>query len=242
MKMPQFTKTPPLVSFRLDLQFENPLQTTFENMAKIEAYLKDQYQNVTELTLVGLNVPVDFPLKIGPIRFLAREKDHEINFFSNGIVFIFKKYTHWEEVKKQVLDSFQKIKEIFDIGTINQLRMEYLDDFDLPAEGFDIKNYFSLSLNKNEDWDLDYSDFHIGIKFQTENNHKIIYRLRGIKKIEEQYKIRLESLYLAEVECSVTRQLEELNEQLDLIHGKISNYFWSIMTKKTKDLYGVIDE
>lgn len=239
-------ENPPLDIFRIDFKFEKPKDISFEMMAKVGELLKTSFPSVPSLKIIEYpfdsRIEIETPIQFGPIKFQNQDKSGQIQLFSNGLIFIFTKYSRWEETKKEITEILFKICEILKVNSIEQFRIEYVDIFRLPQENFKLSDYFTLNINKQEDWEVDYKDFHLGIRILSNKDDKFIIRLRGLPpKNEEKFLFRLEILYLKKDLFLLDNQ-EALINQLDTIHDYIEGYFKNIMSTKLKNIIGVREE
>lgn len=234
---------PPLKTFRIDFKFKKPKKISFDMMSKVEELLKKDYPIAPSLDIIeypyDVKIKARIPIQIGPISFLNKEKNVQIQFFSDGLIFIFTEYTHWNDIKGEIIDLVLNSCKILKIDKIEQFRMEYLDEFTFPKKNFDLSNYFNLSINKPEKWSIDFKDFHTGIKINTLENDKFIIRLRGIPiKESESFLFRLESVYLKQKEFSIDEE-QILIDELNYVHDTIIDYFFNIMSENLRQILGV---
>lgn len=239
-------ENPPLDIFRIDFKFKKPNEISFEMMAKVEELLKISFPNIPSLKIIeypfDAQIEIETSIQFGPIKFQNQDKSSQIQLFSNGLIFIFTKYSRWKETKKEIIELLFKTCEILKVNSIEQFRIEYIDKFQLPQENFKLSDYFTLNINKQKDWEIDYKDFHLGIKILSTENDKFIIRLRGLPpKNEEQFQFKLEILYLKKDLFSLDNK-EVLLNQLDTIHDYIEGYFKNIMSVKLKNIIGVREE
>ena len=236
-------KNPPLKSFRIDFKFNKPEIISLEMMAKVEVLLKHDYPNVPSIDIIEypFDVPTkaNFPIQIGPIKFLNEAKTGQIQFYSDGLIFVFTEYSSWNEIKESIIKILIELCEILKINEVEQFRMQYFDEFYFPSNDFELKNYFNLNSNYPSNWEIDYQDFHTGIKILTNEDHKYIIRLRGLpSKKEDNFFFRLESIYIRKFFFSIESR-QELISELDEIHGIMDDYFINIMSEKLKQILGV---
>ena len=239
-------ENPPLDTFRIDFKFEKPKDISFEMMAKVGEILKNSFPNVPSLKIIEYpfdgHIEIESPIQFGPIKFQNQDKSGQIQLFSNGLIFIFTKYSRWEDIKKELTEILFKTCDILKVNSIEQFRIEYVDKFQLSQENFNLSDYFTLNINKQKDWEIDYKDFHLGIKILSTENDKFIIRLRGLPpKNEEDFLFRLEILYL-KVDQFLLDNKEALINELDRIHDYIEGYFKNIMSAKLKNIIGVREE
>lgn len=236
-------KNPPLKSFRIDFKFKKPEILSFEMMAKVEGLLKHDYPNAPSIDIIeypfDVHTKTNFPIQIGPIKFLNEKKTGQIQFYSDGLIFVFTEYSSWNEIKESITNILIKLCEILKISEVEQFRMEYIDEYYFPINNFELKSYFSLNSNYPSNWEIDYRDFYTGIKILTNENQKYIIRLRGLpSKKEDNFFFRLESIYIRKRIFSLERS-QELILELDEIHGIMDDYFINIMSEKLKQILGV---
>jgi len=237
---------PPLDIFRIGFKFTKLKEISFEIMAKVEELLKVSFPIVPSLKIIEYpfdsQIEIETPIQFGPIKFQNQDKSRQIQFFSNGLRFIFTKYSGWEEIKKEIIELLVKTCAILKVDSIEQIRIEYVDKFQLPKENFELSDYFTLNINKNKDWEIDHNDFHLGIKILSDESDKFIIRLRGLPpKNEEQFLFRLEILYLTSKLFLLDKE-DALINQLDTIHDYIEGYFKNIMSPKLKNIIGFREE
>ncbi len=242
--MPTLTiKNPPLKTFRIDFKFKKPDKISFDMMGKVEKLLKKDYPNIPSLDILeypfDVQITTKLPIQIGPIRFLNEEKKGHVQLFSNGLIFIFTEYSHWDDIKEHIIDLVLDSCKILKLNNIEQFRMEYIDEFFFPKKEFDLRNYFSLNINKHEKWKINFNDFHMGININIQENDKFIIRLRGLpSKEKESFLFRLESLYIKNRTFLIDKK-SILMDELNKTHEIIINYFFNIMSENLKRILGV---
>ncbi len=234
---------PPLVSFRIDFKFEKSEKISFEMMANVEKLLQKSFPVIPSIKIIeypyDTKIEIGIPIQIGPIRFQNEDKNAQIQLFSNGLIFLYNKYSHWKEVKENIIEILFKTCEILKIDSIDNIRIEYIDEFLFPIEKFKLSDKFNLNLNIPEDWKLDFRDFHMGISIITEESDKFIIRLRGLlPKDEHNYLFRLESVYLKKSKYLIN-QKNEIISILDTIHDLIDDHFLNIMSEQLQKELGV---
>ncbi|KKM79186.1 hypothetical protein LCGC14_1352420 [marine sediment metagenome] len=234
---------PPLKTFRIDFKFIKPEKISFDMMAKVEALLKKDYPSIPSLDIIeypyDVQIKVKVPIQIAPLRFLNEEKKAQVQLFSDGLIFIFTEYTHWADIKDQIVETVLKSCKILNLDEIQQFRMEYIDEFIFPKNDFNLKNYFKLNLNKPKGWDINFNDFHIGITIKDQETDKFIIRLRGLPNKEKENNLfRLESIYIKKSVFSLDKK-QELISELNKIHEIIIDYFYNILSDNLKYNLGV---
>ncbi|MHA1794425.1 MAG: hypothetical protein ACTSVI_17450, partial [Promethearchaeota archaeon] len=124
-----YIRNPPLKSFRIDFKFSKPETISFQMMHEIDELLKKDYPIAPNIEIIQypFDVPlrVNIPIQIGPVQFLNKDKTSQIQFFSDGLIFIFTEYSSWNGIKDSITDKLIKICEILNIGKIDHFRMEY---------------------------------------------------------------------------------------------------------------------
>ncbi len=234
---------PPLKTFRIDFKFIKPEKISFEMMAKVEALLKKDYPSIPSLDIIeypyDIQIKAKLPIQIGPIRFLNEEKKEQVQLFSDGLIFIFTEYTHWADIKDQIIEIVLKSCKILNLDEIQQFRMEYIDEFLFPKKDFNLANHFKLYINKPENWNINFNDFHLGITIIDQENDKFIIRLRGIpNKEKENFLFRLESIYIKKRVFSIDKK-QVLIDELNSTHDAIIDYFYNILSENLKTKLGV---
>lgn len=236
-------KYPPLKNFRIDFGFKKPEELSFNRMAKVEEVLKKDYSISPNINLIEYPFdtpkPVNLPIQIGPIKFLNEEKTRQIQFYSDGLIFIFTEYTSWIEIRDKIIEILLSICKILGIGGISQFRMEYIDEFYISENNFELKKFFNLNVNHPAIWNIDYRDYHTGIKIHTNNEDKFIIRLRGLpSKKEEHFFFRLENIFVKKEGFDLDSA--NLVENLDKIHDEMDEHFLNILTEDHKNNLGVV--
>lgn len=234
---------PPLKTFRIDFKFKKPERITFDMMAKVENLIKRDYPSAPNLDIIeypyDIQIKAKVPIQIGPIRFVNKEKNGQVQFFSDGLIFIFTEYTHWNDIKENIIDVVLESCRILKLDNIEQFRVEYNNEFSFDKRNFDLSKYFNLNINTPVKWDIDFNDIHIGMKINTQKDDKFIIRLRGLpNKDNESYLFRSESIYIIKKKISTDEKLILLRE-LDKVHDVIIDYFLDIMSEDLKQILGV---
>ncbi len=230
----KFKKKAPLVLFKLDLKFNVPLSLNFDNLSKLENSIKENYPHSTELFIPKYESGMKFVFgasQTGPIQFVSNKKKNNISLFSDGIIFSFQEYPEWNTVRNHISQILSDLKEILKCEEIIEIRMEIIDEFQFNPDDFSLNQYFTLNFINPDDWKIDFQDFHIGIKHLTEQNKKLITRLRGIGKRDNLLIIRLETLFIEKVNISI-RNNDDFGEKIDEIHRIIEKIFTEIFTPK----------
>jgi uncharacterized protein (TIGR04255 family) len=233
---------PPLISFRIDFNFDKLEDITFSKMAEVENFLKNYYQQYSNFQIIEYPVQTGIPFPIGPIKFISKDNDRQLQLFANGIIFIYTRYTHWEDIKVDIVDILIKICELLEIKTIEEYRFEYIDEFNFIKEDFNLNEYFALNINFPQIWNINYTDFHTGINLNVKNSDKFIIRLRGLPPSQQdKYLFRLESIYVKKITFRLNDR-DTIIKNLDYIHDIIIDYFKNILTNKLKSKLGVKED
>jgi len=229
----KFKKKAPLVLFKLDLKFSAPLTFTFDNLAKLEKNIEENYPNSTELFIPNYESGMKFIFgasQTGPIQFISKEKKNNISLFLDGVVFSFQEYPEWKMVKSHIIKILLYLRDIMKCEEVIEIRMEIIDEFRFNPETFSLSKYFTLNFTNPDDWEIDYEDFHIGIKHKTDMKKKMITRLRGIGKKDHLLNIRLENLFLDKVNINI-EDINNFEERIEEIHEVIEKIFTKIFTQ-----------
>ena len=226
----KFKKKAPLVLFKLALKFSAPLSLNFDNLAKLEKSIKENYPHSTELFIPQYEGGMQFVFgasQTGPIQFISNKKRNKISLFSDGVIFSFQEYSEWKNVKKHILKILLDLKNILKCEEIIEIRMEIIDEFQFNPDNFSLKQYFTLNFINPDDWKIDFQDFHIGIKHITEPNKKFITRLRGIGQKNNSLIVRLENMFIEKEHIKIQNN-DDFEVEIDEIHRIIEEKFTQI--------------
>lgn len=243
-------KNPPLLMFKLDIKFDQNLDLSIEKLARLEKVLNDLYPHHANLKIPeyeeGLKVVFGAGSgSFGPIEFISDDRANRVILFLNGIVFSYRKYSKWDDIREEILNVLQEINKIVSFSKIIKLRMEYIDEIKFKADDFDFDATFNLKLCLPPRWDIDYSDFHIGLKHQNEPsenpNTRWITRVRSLGIKESIITIRIENLYSGLVNLDFSNQ-EIFVEFLTNIHDRIKNIFEGTLGEKAVEVLGGFED
>lgn len=225
-----------LNKFVVTLNFSNDFIVNIKEIGKIAENIDEFYPIVPRIALMP---KIGEQISFGPLFFYDNDaKTSSVQIGRNSIAFVFNEYDSWEKEMGKILKVLHEINQIINLPKLILINLTYIDYFKIPTINFDLSKYFTVPIKPTNDWDIKYHDFFLGIvPFEDQSDKeikKVVLRLRGIGKENENYKFSLESVFIMR-NLSIQIEEELFKIYLNDAHDLIETFFIEFLTQEYQE-------
>ncbi|MHA1310532.1 MAG: TIGR04255 family protein [Candidatus Helarchaeota archaeon] len=210
-----------------------------------EKYPKKRQVNLFEMQIKLPRDKIQAPLPIASNKSISKMMflNDDENFFIQIVPNLIscnqiKPYTHWNDFKNEVLSIFEKYIDLVKVKSIKKMTLRYIDLINIPKIDFKFTDYFNYYIHfPDEIPEFDMTRVFINsiLSFKDANGNLNL-TLSSAPSKNDVYSFILDWEYFIEDFQGI--QLSDISKWGDEAHEYIRKLFESLLTNKTKKLFG----